>query len=110
SHSASLLGRECTGISLMNCSTFPSLLTGSPFLPDHLRRPPSPTHSGRRLLGRVAFAALEVLRSRPTTGRASLATSLALIGPLTAVPPADSASPPEVTHCSSVPCHPQTPW
>src|SRR5208337_273429 len=84
--------------------------SGSPFLPDHLRRPPSPTHSGRRLLGRVAFTALKVLRSRPTTGRASLAISLALIGPLTPVPSADSASPPEVTHCSSVPCHPQTPW
>src|SRR6266478_4080722 len=36
--------------------------------------------------------------------------SLALIGSLTPVPPGDSASPPEVTRCSSVPCRPQTPW
>src|SRR5579871_5777104 len=37
-------------------------------------------------------------------------TSLTLIGLLTPVPPGDPASPPEVTRCSSVPCHPQTPW
>src|SRR5437899_798178 len=53
---------------------------------------------------------LQVLFSRPTTDRASLATSLMLIGPLTPVPPGDSASSPEVTRCSSVPCRPQTPW
>src|SRR5499425_10379 len=53
---------------------------------------------------------LQVLFSRPTTDRASLATSLALIGLLTPVPPGDSASSPEVTRCSSVPCHPQSPW
>src|SRR5258705_13411316 len=48
--------------------------------------------------------------SRPTTDSASLALSLSLIGLLTPVPPGDAASPPEVTHCSSVPCRPQTPW
>ena len=64
----------------------------------------------RRLPGHAAFTALEVLHSRPSTGGASLATSLSLIGLLTPVPPGDPASPPEVTHCSSVPCHPQTPW
>src|SRR6266568_7016057 len=79
-------------------------------LPDHLRRLPSPPHSGRRSLGHTAFAALQVLFSRPTTDRASLATSRSLIGPLTPVPPGDSASSPEVTRCSSVPCRPQTPW
>src|SRR5215467_2326951 len=52
-------------------------------LPDHLRRLPSPPHSGRRLLDHAAFAALQVLFSRPTTGRASLTLSLALMGPLT---------------------------
>jgi hypothetical protein len=50
------------------------------------------------------------LFSRPTTDRASLATSLTLIGPLTPAPPEDSASSPEVTRCSSVPCRPQSPW
>src|SRR5207253_6677823 len=49
-------------------------------LPDHLRRLPSPTHSGRRSLGHAVFAALQVLFSRRTTDRASLAISLALIG------------------------------
>ena len=51
-----------------------------------------------------------VLFSWPTTDRALLATSLLLIGLLTPEPPGDSASPPEVTRCSSVPCRPQTPW
>src|SRR6476620_668078 len=66
--------------------------------------------SNRRLPGHVAFTALEVLHSRPSTDRASLATSLSLIGLLTPVPPGDPASSPEVTRYSSVPCHPQTPW
>src|SRR5215469_3471413 len=78
-------------------------------LPDRLRRLPSPAHIRRRFLGHEAFAALVVIRSRPSTDRASLATSLPLIGPLTPVPPGDSVSPPEVTRCSSVPCRPQTP-
>src|SRR6267378_8603494 len=63
--------------------------SGSPPLPDHLRRPPSPTHSSRRLRGHATFAALVVLFSRPTTDQAWLALSLALIGPLTPVPPGD---------------------
>jgi hypothetical protein len=58
----------------------------------------------------AVLAALLVLHSPPSTDRASLATSLSLIGLLTPVPPGDPASPPEVTPCSSVPCRPQTPW
>src|SRR5512132_3254286 len=54
-----------------------------PSLPSCLRLPPSPTHSDRRLLGHTAFPALQVQRSSPTTGRASLPTSLPLIGSLT---------------------------
>jgi hypothetical protein len=54
----------------------------------------------------MAFTMLLVLFSRPTTDSASLAISLSLIGPLTPAPPGDSASPPEVTHCSSVPLPP----
>src|SRR4051812_12702515 len=50
------------------------------FLPDRLRRLPSPAHFRRRFLGHATFAALVVLHSRPSTDRASLATSLALIG------------------------------
>src|SRR5450755_3517014 len=79
-------------------------------LPNRLRRLPSPAHFRRRSPGHAAFAALVVLHSRPSTGRASLATSLSLIGPLTLVPPRGPVSPPEVTRHSSVPCHPQTPW
>src|SRR5215469_18470923 len=86
------------------------LLIWFPFLPDRLRRLPSPAHIRRRLPGHTAFAVLEVLHSRRSTGRALLATSLSLIGLLTPVPPGDPVSPPEVTHHSSVPCHPQTPW
>src|SRR6266581_6241015 len=90
----------------------PSRLYSSGFLslPDHLRRLPSPTHFRRRLPGHVAFTTLQVLFSRPTTGRASLALSLSLIGSLTPVLPGDSASSPEVTRSSSVPCRPQSPW
>ena len=58
----------------------------------------------------AAFAALQVPRSGPTTDAASLAPSLSLIGSLFAAPPANCVSPPEVTHRSSVPCRPQTPW
>src|SRR6266700_8419840 len=71
-------------------------------LPDRLRRLPSPTHSGRRLLGHAVFAALQVLFSRRTTDKASLAISLALIGSLTPMSLGDSVSSPEVTRCSSV--------
>src|SRR5260370_19234108 len=79
-------------------------------LPNCLRRLPSPAHFRRQFPGHAAFTALVVLHSRPSTDWASLATSLSLIGPLTPVPPGDPASPPEVTHCSSVPCRPQAPW
>src|SRR6266436_57317 len=90
----------------------PSRLYSSGFLslPDRLRRLPSPTHSGRRLLGHPVFAALQVLFSRRTTDKALLAISLALIGSLTPMPLGDSVSSPEVTRCSSVPCRPQSPW
>jgi hypothetical protein len=84
--------------------------SGIPSPPFCLRPPPSPTHSGRRSLGRTAFTALQVPCSGPTTDRASLATSPPLIGLLTPVPPGDPVSSPEVTRCSSVPCRPQTPW
>jgi hypothetical protein len=48
--------------------------------------------------GRAAFTALHRYYSgRPTADLASLAPSLALIGSLTAVPPADLISSPEVT-------------
>src|SRR5215471_1656802 len=85
-------------------------LSGFLFLPDRLCRLPSPAHFRRRLPGRAAFAALQVLHSRPSTDKASRATSLSLIGLLTPVPSGDPASPPEVTRLSSVPCRPQTPW
>src|SRR6184192_3749995 len=83
----------------------PSRLYSSGFLslPHHLRRLPSPTQFRRRSPGHVTFITLQVLCSRPTTDRASLAPSLSLIGSLTPVPPGDSASSPEVTRCSSVP-------
>ncbi len=84
--------------------------SGCPPLPSCLRLPPSPTHSSRRSLGHPTLAVLQVLFGSPTTDRASLAISLALIGSLTPVLPGDSASSPEVTRCSSVPCRPQSPW
>src|SRR5215813_39186 len=78
-------------------------------LPNRLRRLPSPAHFRRRFPGHAAFAALVVLHSRPSTDRASLATSLSLIGLLAPVPPEDPASHPEVTRCSSIPCCPHSP-
>src|SRR5437667_6029365 len=67
----------------------PSRLYSSGFLslPDHLRRLPSPTQFRRRSPGHVTFITLQVLCSRPTTDRASLAPSLSLIGSFTPVPP-----------------------
>ena len=59
--------------------------SGVPTRPFCLRPPPSPTHSSRRSLGHAGFAALQVLCSGPTTGRASRPTSLPLIGLLTPV-------------------------
>jgi hypothetical protein len=77
-------------------------------------QPPSsvafPNPFGRRLPGHAAFTALKVLLNRPTTDKASLTLSLSLIGLLTPKPSRDLVSSPEVTHCSSVPCRPQTPW
>ena len=61
--------------------------SGFPSLPFCLRPPPSPTHSGRRSLGHAVLAALQVLFGGPTTDRASLPTSLLLIGLLTRVAP-----------------------
>src|SRR5918993_4358849 len=65
--------------------------SGFLFLPNRLRRLPSPAHFRRRSSGHAAFTALEVLLSRPSTDKASLAISLSLIGLLTPVPPEDSA-------------------
>src|SRR3954447_19328510 len=79
-------------------------------LSNPLRRLPSLTHFRHRFLGCTVFTALLVLHSRPSTDRASLTLSLSLIGPVTLVPTRDSASPPEVTRCSSISCRPQTPW
>src|SRR5260370_10906278 len=62
-------------------------------LPNRLRRLPSPAHFRRRSSGHAAFTALLVIHSRPSTDRASLATSLSLIGLLTLVPPRDPGSP-----------------
>ena len=59
--------------------------SGVPARPSCLRPPPSPTHSSRRSRGHAGFAALQVLCSGPTTGRASRPTSLPLIGLLTPV-------------------------
>jgi hypothetical protein len=54
--------------------------SGCPSRPSCLLPPPSPTHSGRRSLGHAVLAALQGLHSGPSTGGASLATSLPLIG------------------------------
>src|SRR6267143_2033305 len=79
-------------------------------LPSRLRRLPSPIHFDCRWLGHVAFAALQVLHSRPSTNRASLTPSLFAYRFVCSGVPGDSVSPPEVTCCSSLPCRPQTPW
>src|SRR4029450_3794189 len=109
--SASLLGRWRSGLSQKELSIAIALTHLASLLSsDRLRRPPSPTHSGRRSLGHVALATLQVLLGRPTTRRAPLPFSLALMGSLPPVPPGDPASTPGVTRWSSVPCRPQTPW
>src|SRR5215813_297490 len=77
--STSLLGAGRTGISLMELIHLPApFSSGFLSFPNRLRRLPSPTHFRRRLPGHAAFTALVVLHSRPSTGAASLATSLGL--------------------------------
>ena len=83
----------------------PSCLVPTVFagrLPQPTRLPPADGHA--------AFTALQVLFGRPTPRRASLPTSLSLIGSVAAAPPADPPRSPRVTHWSSIPCRPQTPW
>ena len=67
-------------------------------LPQPTRLPPPDGHA--------AFTALQVLFGRPTPRRASLPTSLSLIGSVAAAPPADPPRSPRVTHWSSIPCRP----
>src|SRR4030095_2544524 len=67
-----------------------SFLIWSSALPNRLCRLPSPAHIRRRFPGHAPFAALLVIHSRPSTGAASLAISLSLIGLLTPVPPETS--------------------
>jgi len=69
-----------------------------------------PSPLGCLLRGHAAFTALPVLLGCPTTRRASLPTSLSLIGSLILTPLRNPASPPGVTLKSSVPCRPHTPW
>ena len=85
--STSLLGRECTGISRMELIHLPALahLVFSRFPTAFAGCLPRPTSAA--VSGHAAFTALEVLHSRPSTDRASLAISLSLIGLLTPVPP-----------------------
>ena len=78
--------------------------------PAFARRLPRPTpvadHSVMRISPRFRYySAVRLLN------RASLPTSLPLIGLLTPVFfSRDPVSPPGVTRCSSVPCRPQSPW
>src|ERR1700687_1553181 len=108
--------RQSPGTTVYGCFTHRTVTPRRPGssgplpLSNPLRRLPSLTHFRHRLLGCAVFTAFLVLHSRPSTDRASCTLSLSLIGLLTLVPPRDSASPPEVTRCSSVSCRPQTPW
>ena len=100
-----------TGISLMELIHLPA----SFLIWFAVSSPPSspaafPNSFRCRFIGHAVLAALLLLHSRPSTDTASLAISLSLIGLFTPVPPGDSVSLPEVTHCSSVPCRLQTPW
>jgi hypothetical protein len=68
---------------------------------------PSPRGCLRR--GHAAFTALLVLFDRPTTRQASLPISLRAYRVAYPVP-RNLTSPPGVTHPSSLPCRPHTPW
>jgi len=97
SQSASLLGLQLLGFSLMELILAVDFTLW--FLSSSQRscRLPSPAHSAA-ISGRVAFTTLKVLFSRPTTYRTSLPTSLLLIGLFIPVPPGNPVSPPGVTH------------
>ena len=78
----------------MELSTSPALLISPSVSPQPSSPADFPDPLCRQASGRVAFAALLVLFGRPTTPRAPLPTSLALIGSLPSVPPEDPGSPP----------------
>src|SRR5207253_10955650 len=84
-------------LSLKELSTSPALLISLSVSP----RPSSPAGFpdplGRHASGGAAFAAPPVLPSRPTTSRAPLLVSLALMESLPSVPPEDPGSSPGVT-------------
>ena len=63
-----------------------------------------------RATDHVAFTTLEVLFGCPTTRGASLLISQNAYRVTYPTPLGTTASPPGVTHESSTPCHPQTPW
>src|SRR5260370_33633902 len=89
-----LLGRERTGFSFKELvQPLSSLLIWLHSLPDHLRRLPGPTHSGRRLLGHAAFTPFQVLFIRLPTHRPSLTLSRPLMGSLSPQPPGVPARP-----------------
>src|SRR5215471_11785528 len=95
--SASLLGRWCSGLSLMELSTPPVLLISLPVSPQPSSPAAFPDTLGRQSPGRVAFTTFLVPFGRPTTPRTPLPISLTLIGSLPSVPPEDPESPPGVT-------------
>src|SRR6266704_2878904 len=72
-------------------------------LPDLLRLPPSPTHPVADC-SVTSFRLLRVLRSSPATDRAPLPISPFAYRVPSSEATGDSASPPEVTRDSSVPC------
>ena len=63
-----------------------------------------------RATDHMTFTTLEVLFGCPTTRGASLLTSHNAYRVAYPTPLGTTASPPGVTHESSTPCHPQTPW
>src|SRR5216684_823404 len=80
------------------------------FLPNYLRRLPSPTQFRRRLLGPVVLATLQgTVQPSDYWQRFAFHFACAYRFAATAQP-ADATSSPEVTRCSSVPCRPHTPW
>src|SRR6266704_1742258 len=81
-----------TSLIFTHLVSFFSLTSSPAVFPDPLPPPINRSRGFRHACG-----------TTPTTDRASLAVSLALIGSLTPMPLGDSASPPEVTLCSSVP-------
>ena len=93
-----------------NLSTAMSLLARQLLLPNHLCPPPSPAHVAAFMRSHRFHGASGTIRRSDYSPCIASHFAFPLIGLLILLPFRNATSPPGVTHRSSVPCRPHTPW